>query len=89
MCQNASKTHFGIANPTLFGRPCGSAVIRTPSDAAWNSKGATVYYRSAVRNFRDNEGHLKPRDVKMPIAVNSSAWDGTGTLVHNSALRRG
>ena len=25
-------------------------------------------------------GHLKPRDVKMPIAVDSSASDGTSTL---------
>ena len=60
--------------------PCCSAVVRTPSDAAWDSKGATVYYRRAVINFCDIEGHLKPRDVKMPIAVNSSAWDGAGTL---------
>ena len=60
--------------------PCGSGVVRTPSDAAWDSKGATVYYRRAVIKLCDSEGHLKPRDVKMPIAVNSLAWDGTGTL---------
>ena len=60
--------------------PCGSAVVWTPSDAAWDSKAANVYYRRAVINFCDSEGHLKPRDVKMPFAVNSSAWDGTGTL---------
>ena len=50
--------------------PCGSAVVRTPLDAAWDSKGATVYYRRAVINFCDSDGHLKPRDVKMPISVN-------------------
>ena len=33
--------------------PCGSAVVRTPSDVAWDSKGATVYYRRAVINFSD------------------------------------
>ena len=60
--------------------PCGSALVRTPFDAAWDSKGATVYYKRAVVNFRGSEGHLKPRDVKMPIAVNSCALDGTGTL---------
>ena len=52
---------------------CGSAVVRTPSDAAWDSKGATVYYKRAVINFCDSEGHLKPCDVKMPIAINSPA----------------
>ena len=60
--------------------PCGSTVVRTPSDAAWDSKGATVYHKRAVVNFCDSEGHLTPRDVKMPIAVNSSACDGSGTL---------
>ena len=39
-----------------------------------------MYYRRAVINFCDSEGHLKPRDVKMPIAVNNLAWDGTGTF---------
>ena len=58
----------------------GSALVRTPSDTAWDSREATVYYRRAVINFCDSEGHVKPRDVKMPIAVNKSAWDGTGTL---------
>ena len=54
--------------------PCGSAVARTPSDAAWDSKGATVYYRTGViHSFCDREGHLKLRDVKMRIAVNSRA----------------
>ena len=48
--------------------PCGSVVVRTPSDAAWDSNGATVYFRRAVINFCDSEGHLKPRDGKMPIA---------------------
>ena len=60
--------------------PCGSAVVRTPSDAVSESKGATVYYKSAVLTFCDSEGHLKPRDVKLPIDVNSSAWHGTATL---------
>ena len=55
--------------------PCGSAVVRTPSDAAWDSKGATVYYTRAVINFCDSEGHLKPRDVNMPIVINNPAWD--------------
>ena len=27
---------------------CGSAVVRTPSDAAWDSKGATMYYWRAI-----------------------------------------
>ena len=49
--------------------PCGIAVVRTPSDAAWDSKGAIVYYRRAVINFCDSEGHLKLRDERMPIAV--------------------
>ena len=39
--------------------PCGSAVVRTPSGAAWESKWATVYYRRAVINFYDSQGHLK------------------------------
>ena len=60
--------------------PCGNAVVRTPSNAAWGSKRANAYYKRAVINFCDSEGHLKPRDVKMPIAVNSSAWDGTSAL---------
>ena len=60
--------------------PCGSAVVQTPSDVAWDSKGATVYYRPTIVNFCDSEGHLKPRDVNMPIAVHSSSWDGSGTL---------
>ena len=47
--------------------PCASAVVRTPSDAAWDSEGATGYYRRATIKFRDIEGHLKPFDVKMPI----------------------
>ena len=59
---------------------CGSPVVRTPSDAAWESKGATVYYKRAVINVYNSEGHLKSRDVKMPMAVNTSTWDGTGTL---------
>ena len=42
--------------------------------------GATVYYNRVVINFCNSEGHLKPRDVKMPIAVNNSAWDRSGTL---------
>ena len=57
-----------------------SAMVRTLSDAAWDSKGATMYYRRAVINFFNMVPHLKPRDVKMPIAVNSSACDGTSTL---------
>ena len=32
--------------------PCGSAVVQTPSDTAWGSKRATVYYYwRAVINF--------------------------------------
>ena len=54
--------------------------VRTPSDAAWDSKGATVYYRRAVISFCHSEGHVKPRNMKMPIATNSLAWDGTGKL---------
>ena len=53
--------------------PCSNAVVRTPSDAAWDSKGATMYHMRAVINFCDSEGHLKPRDVKIPIAINSPA----------------
>ena len=60
--------------------PCGSAVVRTPSDAAWDSKGATVSYVRAFINFSDSEGHLKPRDVEMPIAINTPAEDGTSTV---------
>ena len=59
--------------------PCGSVVGRTPSDAAWDSKGATVYYKGAVINFCDGEGHFKPCGVKMPIAVNISACDRAST----------
>ena len=43
------------------------------------------YYSRAVINFCDSEGHLKPRDMKMPIAVNSSAWDRTST--HRAVVR--
>ena len=57
--------------------PCGSALVRTPSDAAWDSKGATLYYGRAVTKFRDSEVHLISRDMKMPIAVKSRAWDRT------------
>ena len=80
--QGASSREFPLMSgeETTDPVPCGSAVVPTPSDAAWDSKGATVYYKRAVTNFCDSEGHLKPRDVKMPIAVNSSAWDGTGAL---------
>ena len=60
--------------------PCGSAVVRSPSDAAWDSKGATVYYRRAVINLCDSEGDLQPREMKMPIAINSPAGDGMGAL---------
>ena len=60
--------------------PCGSAVVRTPSDAAWHSKGGTAYCRRAVINFCDRHGHLKPRDLKMPIAIKSLALNGTGRL---------
>ena len=56
---------------------CGLAVVRTPSDATWDLKGATVYYKRAIINFCDGEGHLKPCDVKLPIAINSAARDGT------------
>ena len=49
--------------------PFAHAVVRTPSDAAWDLKGATVYYRRALIKFCDSEGHLKPCDVKMPIAM--------------------
>ena len=63
--------------------PCGSAVVRTALDAAWDSKWATVYYKRAVIKFC----HLKPRDEKMPIAVNSSAAlalsPSPGTLCHH------
>ena len=31
--------------------PCASAVVRTPSDAVWDSKGATMYYKRVVINF--------------------------------------
>ena len=53
--------------------PCASAVVWTTSDAAWDWKGATVYYTKAVINFCDSEGHLKPCDVKIPMAINSAA----------------
>ena len=53
--------------------PGASALVRTPSEAAWGSKGATVYYKRAVINFCSSEGCVKLRDVKMPIAVNSPA----------------
>ena len=72
--------------------PCGSAVVRTPLNAAWDLKVATVYYKRTVINFSDSEGHLKPRVVKMPIALNSSAWDGIGMLgavVHCTTQPRG
>ena len=39
-----------------------------------------MYYKRAVITFYDGEGHLKLCDVKMPITINSAAWDGTGTL---------
>ena len=39
-----------------------------------------MYYGRVFTNLCDGEGHLKPRDVKVPIAVNSSAWDRSGTL---------
>ena len=59
-----------------------------------DSKGATVYYKGAVINFCDNEGHLKPRHVKMPIAVRSfclgrNRYAPSSGTVHNSASRRG
>ena len=57
---------------------CANAAVRTPSDAAQESKGATVYYRIAVINFYDN-GHLKPREVN-EMAINNPAYEGTGTL---------
>ena len=60
--------------------PCASTVVQTPSDAAWHSKRATVCNRRAVMKSCDNEGHLKPCDVKMPIAINNLAWHGAGTL---------
>ena len=56
-----------------------NAVVRTPSDAAWDLKGATVWYKRAVINFCDREGHLKLRNVKMPIAINNPTCDGNGT----------
>ena len=74
--------------------PCGSTVVRTPSDAAWDSKGATVYYRRAVINFCDGEGHLKPRDVKMPIdlprteLVRSEQWCGAQLSLAEGVRRR-
>ena len=55
--------------------PCGSAVVWIPSDGPWDLKRPMVYYRRAVVNICDRESHLKLRDVKMPIAVNSHAWD--------------
>ena len=60
--------------------PCACAVVRTPSNPAWDSKGATVYYMRVVIIFFDNEGHLKQCDVKMYITINNPTWDGTGTL---------
>ena len=60
--------------------PCGNAVVRAPSDATWDSKGVAMYHRTAVINLCDGESDLRPRDVKMPIAVNSPSWDGTSTL---------
>ena len=80
-----------LGEETMDPVSCASAVIRTPSDAAWDSKGATMYYMRAIINLCDSEGYLKPCDVKMPIAINSPALDGTGTLVavRNSASRRG
>ena len=37
-------------------------------------------YKTAIINFCDNEGHLKPCNVKKPIAIKSPAWDGSGML---------
>ena len=36
--------------------PCGSVVVPTPSDAAWDSKGVAMYYSRAVVNFCDSVG---------------------------------
>ena len=43
-------------------------------------EGATVYDTRAVTNVCHSEGHLKPCDVKMPIAMSNSSWDGAGAL---------
>ena len=39
-----------------------------------------MYHKTALIIFCNSEGHLKPCDVKMPIAINSPARDGTCTL---------
>ena len=55
--------------------PCAIAVVGTPLDAAWDSKGATMYYRATIIMFCDSEGQLRPCNVKMPIAINCLALD--------------
>ena len=56
--------------------PCVIAVVWTPSDAACYSPRLTVYCRRAI-NLCYNEGHFKPCNVKVPIAINNLARDGT------------
>ena len=73
--------------------PCGSAVVRTPSDAAWDWKGATVYYRRAIINFckrgpsqaaRREDAHC---DQQPCLGWNRYAR--SSGAVHKSASRRG
>ena len=51
--QAAPSRQFGLTSgeETKDPVPCGSAVVGTTSDAAWESKAASVYYRRAVRNL--------------------------------------
>ena len=74
--------------------PCASAVVRTPSDATWDSNGASVYCKRAVVNFSNSQGNLKPCNVKMPIAdqqpcLERNRYARSIGAVHNLASRRG